>query len=223
MKTNVIMKRPMGQFEVQQRTSDGYFDGNYLLHQWKKEHPTCKDTINEFINQSKVRSFIEEVEKDLGNEALPQKWIMDDLQSIKYVKGRNTSKGRTKDHTLMHSYLFIKFAMWINPKAELRVIKFVYDELIKNRHIAGDNYLTSSSAIASLPDADYRSTAIAMQWIVFNRTGKNLRQQATEEELQEIYELGHQLTFSINMGFVKSQDELLRLMRKIYTKKYLRF
>lgn len=26
----------MGQFEVQQRTSDGYFDGNYLLHQWKK-------------------------------------------------------------------------------------------------------------------------------------------------------------------------------------------
>lgn len=59
MKTNVIMKRPMGQFEVQQRTSDGYFDGNYLLHQWKKEHPTCKDTINEFINQSKVRSFIE--------------------------------------------------------------------------------------------------------------------------------------------------------------------
>ena len=38
MKTNVIMKRPMGQFEVQQMTSDGYFDGNYLLHQWKKKN-----------------------------------------------------------------------------------------------------------------------------------------------------------------------------------------
>lgn len=217
------MRRSMGDLEVLQRTNDGYFDGNHLLYQWKKKHPTCKDSVSDFISQSKVRSFIEELERDLGNYTLPQKWGMTDLQSVKVIKGRNTSKGKTKDQVWMSPYLFIKFAMWISPKFELSVIKFVYDELVKNRHKAGDNYLTLSSAISSFPDSDYRKTAIAMQWVVFNKTGKELRQNATEEQLQEIYELEHQLTFSINMGFVKNQEELLVLLRKMYAKKYLRF
>lgn len=217
------MRRSMGDLEVLQRTNDGYFDGNHLLYQWKKKHSTCKDSVSDFIAQSKVRSFIEELERDLGNYTLPQKWGMTDLQSVKAIKGRNTSKGKTKDQVWMCPYLFIKFAMWISPKFELSVIKFVYDELVKNRHKAGDNYLTLSSAISSFPDSDYRKTAIAMQWVVFNKTGKELRQNATEEQLQEIYELEHQLTFSINMGFVKNQEELLVLLRKMYVKKYLRF
>ena len=146
-----------------------------------------------------------------------------EIQLVIDVKPKNTKNGRTRGQVWMHPYLFIKFAMWINPEFEVKVIKFIYDELVKNRHMAGDNYLTLSSAVASLPDADYRSTAIAMQWIVFNKTGKNLRQQASEKELQEIFELEHQLTFSINMGFVRNQDELLKLMRRIYSKKYIRF
>ena len=36
MKTNQLMKRPMGQFEVLQRTSDGYFNATKLLEQWNK-------------------------------------------------------------------------------------------------------------------------------------------------------------------------------------------
>lgn len=30
--------------------------------------------------------------------------------------------------------------MWINPKFEVKVIKFAFDELIKYRNDAGDNY-----------------------------------------------------------------------------------
>ena len=37
MKTNKIMIRPMGQFDVLQRTSDGYFDANVLPSQWNSE------------------------------------------------------------------------------------------------------------------------------------------------------------------------------------------
>lgn len=57
MKTNQLMKRPMGQFEVIQRTSDGFFDGAYLLYQWKRTNPKCKDTVKDFIEQTKVQSF----------------------------------------------------------------------------------------------------------------------------------------------------------------------
>lgn len=111
MKTNVIMKRPMGQFEVLQRTSDGFFDGNALLSQWKNVNKKCKDTVTEFIEQTKVQTFLNEIEKELGNEAQPDKWGMADLHSVKKIEGRNTKNGRTKDQVWMHPYLFIKFAM----------------------------------------------------------------------------------------------------------------
>ena len=226
MKTNKIMFRSMGDYEVLQRTSDSYFDGNALLNLWRKEHPTCKDTINDFLAQKKVQTFIIELEKEMGEFAQPQKWGLAETQgfkSIKYIKGRNTSKGRTKDQVWLNPYLFIKFAMWINPKFELQVIKFVYDELIKFRHLAGDNYNVLTAAIAKLPDCDYRETAIAIQWIVFNRTGKELRQQATQLELAEISDIENKLAYAIDMGFIKNQAELIITLRKMYNEKYRKF
>ena len=219
----MIMKRPMGQFEVLQRTSDGFFDGNALLSQWKHCNPKCKDSVQDFISQSKVQEFLTELEKDLGAVSLPHKWGVADLQSIKMIRGKMTKNGRTKDQVWMHPYLFIKFAMWINPKFELQVIKFVYDELIKNRHLAGDNYNVLTSAIATLPDSDYKQIATAIQWIVFNRTGKNLRQEATQEQLREISDIEQKVAFSINMGMVKNNMELIELLRKMWYKKYRKF
>ena len=116
----------------------------------------------------------------------------------------------------MHPYMFIKLAMWINPKFELQVIKFVYDELIKNRHLAGDNYNVLTAALATMPNIDYKKVATAIQWIVFNRTGKNLRQQAPQEQLSEISDIESKLAYAINMGFIKSYDELIITMRKMY-------
>lgn len=98
------MKRPMGQFEVLQRTIDGYFDGNALLNMWKSEHPTYKDTVNEFLGQKKVQMFITELEEEFGDFAQPRKWVLAEtqgFQSIKYIKGKNTAHGRSKDQVWM--------------------------------------------------------------------------------------------------------------------------
>lgn len=217
------MRRPMGQFEVLQRTSDGYFDGNALLSQWKKNNPSNRDTVSNFINQKKVQEFLSELEGELGNIAQSQKWVMADLQSIKFIKGRNTRNGRTKDQAWMHPYLFIKFAMWINPKFELQVIKFVYDELIKNRHLAGDKYKSLTSSIARLPDADYAEVAKALNFIVFNKHYTGIRNEATERELQELHELEDKLAMLIDMEYVNNQQELIMAMRKIYDNKYRKF
>lgn len=217
------MRRPMGQFEVLQRTSDGYFDGNALLSQWKKNNPTNRDTVSNFINQKKVQEFLSELEGELGNIAQSQKWVMADLQSIKFIKGRNTKNGRTKDQAWMHPYLFIKFAMWINPKFELQVIKFVYDELIKNRHLAGDKYKSLMSSIGRLPDADYAEVAKALNFIIFNKHYAGIRNGATERELQELHELEDKLAMLIDMEYVNNQQELIMAMRKIYDNKYRKF
>lgn len=220
MKTNQIMKRPMGQFEVQQRTQDSYFDANALLSQWNSVKGNPQRAMSRFFESENVKSFIEALKDDLSQNAEMQ---YGDIQVVREIKGRNTAKGKTKDQVWMHPYLFIKFAMWLNPRFEVQVIKFVYDELIKNRHLAGDNYNVLTSAIATLPDSDYKQVAVAIQWIVFNRTGKNLRQSATQEQLREISEIEHSLAFSINMGFVKNNMELISLLRKMYNDKYSKF
>lgn len=216
----MIMRRPMGQFEVLQRTSDGFFDGNALLLQWNKVPGNPRRKISEFLESPKTQEFIKTLQDDIYQ---CRKNDNVDLQVVKEIKGRTGKGGKTPNRVYMHPFLFIKFAMWINPKFELQVIKFVYDELIKNRHLAGDNYNVLTSAIATLPDSDYRQIATAIQWIVFNRTGKNLRQEATQEQLREISDIEQKVAFSINMGMVKNNMELIELLRKMWYKKYRKF
>lgn len=213
----------MGQFEVLQRTSDGYFDGNALLSQWKKNNLNNRDTVADFISQKKVQEFLSELEYELGNEAQTQKWDMVDLQSVKFVKGRNSKNGRTKDQVWMHPYLFIKFAMWINPKFELQVIKFVFDELIKNRHLAGDKYKKLTASIAKLPDVDYSQIAKCLNYIVFNKHHNGIRNEATQLELQELHELEDKIAMLIDMEFVNNHQQLIETLRKIYANKYQKF
>lgn len=210
----------MGQFEVLQRTSDSYFDANALLYQWNKIQSNPRRKLSEYLKSPKTIEFINAIEEDLSP---CRESDMANFKAVKEIKGRNTKNGRTKDQTWIHPFLFIDLCMWINPSFKLQVVKFVYDELIKNRHLAGDNYNVLTAALATLPDIDYRQIAMAIQWIVFNKTGKNLRQSATQEQLHEISEIEHSLAFSINMGMINNNQELITLLRKMYNKKYQKF
>lgn len=105
MKTNQLMKRPMGQFEVLQRTSDSYFDANALVSQWNNIKGNPRRKISEYLKSSKTIEFINAIE---NNNA--------DFQAVKEIKGRNTRHGRTANKVWMHPYLFIKFVQWIDEK-----------------------------------------------------------------------------------------------------------
>lgn len=87
------MKRPMGQFEVLQRTCDSYFDGNALLSQWNAVSGNSTRRIAKFFNEEGVKSFIEALKEDLSQSA---KRYDAEIQVVKEIKGRNTSKGKTK-------------------------------------------------------------------------------------------------------------------------------
>lgn len=206
MKTNVTMVRKMGNFEVNQRTKDGMFNATLLLKQWNANKKNPKRDLSKFWESKKVKEFLEELEKEDDFLNTPK---------VAYYKSRGKNGG-----TWMHPYLFIKFAMWINPKFELTVIKFVYDELIKNRHSAGDNYLVLSSSGNKLKGYNFAEVAKCIQWIVFNKTGKNLRQTATEEQLAEIADLERKFAFAIDMGFIKNYKILLEELRNVYRTKY---
>lgn len=109
--------------------------------------------------------------------------------------------------------------MWLNPNFKLSVIRFVYDELIKNRNEAGDMYRSLSSSGMKLQGYNFKEVATALQWLVFGTTGKNLRQTATQEQLKELSDTQTKLAFAIDMGYISSYPQLLGEMRRMWAVK----
>lgn len=208
MKQNVIMLRKMGNFDVSQRTKDGMFNATSLLKQWNKSKGLKRGKeVNDFLKIDKTKEFIFALEEDYN----------DNTKKIVLTK-RGLDGG-----TWLDPLLFIDFAMWLNPTFKVQVLKFVYDELIKQRNDAGDNYISLSASGVKLQGYDFREVAIAMNWIVFNKKGKNLRQTATQEELKELNDLQGQLAFLIDNNYITSYNQLIIDMRKMYNKKYQKF
>ena len=198
----------MGQFEVLHRTKDGMFNATALLNQWNRAAGMKKE-MNDYLRLQSTHDFL---------SALQSEFDFKDGNSP-YL----TSRGKYSGGTWMTPLLFIDFAMWLNPKFKVQVLKFVYDELIKCRTAAGDNYNVLAKSIASLPDVDYPKVARALNWIVFNKHERDIRNTATPQQLQDMDELQRKLAFSVDMGYIRSFPDLMNSMRRIYNRQHAKF
>lgn len=205
MNTSVKMIRKMGELEVYQRTQDEMFDATSLLKQWNKQSNIRKD-VSAFLKLDSTKEFITALES------------AETRKVVSVTKGGKNNQG-----TWMNPLLFIDFCMWINPTFKVTVLKFVYDELIKQRNDAGDNYKTLSAAGIKLKGYDFVEVAKAMQWIIFGHSGKELRQIATQEQLKDLNDLQTKLAFAIDMGYIKTYDQLIIEMRKIWNQRNKKF
>lgn len=214
MKTNQIMIRQMGEFSVKQRTKDGFFNATELLKQWNRVSGMKKE----------VTKFL-----DLGSTSELVKIIMEreDLhtQDSTYVKSR-ASRGDNAG-TWMHHVLFIDFAMWINPSFKYDVIKFVYDDMIRYRNLAGDSYKELASAISKIVPKTFIPKAMqkvgeALNWIVFDSHEPLLRNKhGNESKQRELWQLEKKVADLINEGFILDYDILISYLRKQYQKRNL--
>lgn len=223
MKTNQNLIRKMGEFDVIQRTSDGMFDANALLGQWNKANGK-KKTTDEFLQLGTTKSFINVL---IVKESHAENSRNGDFQVITKIKGRNTKNGKTKDQVWMHPFLFIDFAMWINPEFKYEVIKFVYDQLIQYRNDAGDSYKEMASAICKIVPKGEQAKAIkeismANNHIIYGTHEKDIRnKQAEESKVKQLDELQTDITKLINDGFISSYNFLMDYLRRKYKQKYI--
>ena len=122
MKTNQNMLRKMGNYEVVQRTKDGYFDANALLHKWNKTPEHTQRKMEDFLSSGNTKEFIKTIaerEKPKGEISL-----IGDFQIVIKGKKRALKEGGSLPASVwMHPLLFIDFAMWINPS-------FKYEQVI---------------------------------------------------------------------------------------------
>lgn len=206
MKTNQEMIRPMGKFNVIQRTKDGMFNATDLLRQWNANTGEKKE-IFKFFDNDNTKQFIDAlmIEEKLNT------------QDSAYLKSRGKNRG-----TWMHPILFIKFAMWLNPRFEVQVIKFVYDQMIHFRNEAGDAYRELSSAIAKIVSKSFMPQAMrkvgeALNWIIFDQHERMIRNKQGEESKQrDLWMLEKKVADLINEGFILDYDSLITYLRKVW-------
>lgn len=213
MITNQIMKRPLADFTVEQRTKDGYFCLTGLLNNWNLKMGTKKELKDYFENKA-TQEFVKALadEENLHGDKSP------------YVK----SKARLDrgGGTWGHPLLFIDFAMWLNPHFKVKVLKFVSDQMLTYRNEAGDAYRQLSSAMSKIctPHQMKRYMPIlgkGINYIVAGHHGHQLRNEyGTEEKQKEYFELEKQVAMLVNEGFLRTPEDVANYLRRKFQNKY---
>ena len=226
MKTNQDMIRTIGDYLVVQRTSDGFFNGMELLRQWNSTEGNSQRKMEEFLESPRTQEFISALIEENAKDNLGEISPKIDNQVLKRTKSKiKGMPGRPKEQLWMHPILFIKFAMWINPTFEVKVLRFVYDEMIKYRNDAGDAYKELSSSVSKIvPKAFMRDAmkkiAEALNWIIFNNHESMIRNKGDEEKLRNLFQLERKVSDLIEDGFITDYNSLIGYLRKLYYKEH---
>lgn len=213
MTTNQNMIRKMGNFDVTQRTKDGFFNATALAKQWNKTNNQRKE-VTDFLRLNSTKEYIQAIENDID--------ILNTGNPVFKI-----GRGKYSGGTWMHPYLFIDFAMWLNPTFKLKVIKFVYDEMIKYRNLAGDSYKELGSAVSKLVPREFVANAMkkvaeALNYIVFGDHKNGIRNDFGEEQKQqELWEFQRKVTSLINEGFISTFEALIDYLRTSYRNKHI--
>lgn len=223
MKTNQIMKRPMGEFVVEQRTKDTFFNATELLKAWNDavdkgiiegaENPKRKE-MKEYLSNKSTKEFLKALAKEEN--------LHGDNSPYVVSKARSDRGGGT----WMHPLMFIDFAMWLNPAFKVKVLKFVSDQMLYYRNEAGDAYKVLSSAVAKIvPENKMRKSmpnvAKALNWIVFNEHEHQVRNEyGVEEKQRELFSLERQVAMLINDGFIRNYEYLMNYLRRKFCERW---
>lgn len=169
MKSNVEMNREyqLNGITVIQRTKDGYFNANALIHEYNKTNPNNKKEWGKFFNRNfSTQEFVFTILKREFSEELCNclsiklsnncsiKQQSDYQYNLEIVKSKEYEKLINKvivkrvsalrckgeiDKIWVHPLVFLDFCMWLNPDFKYDAVKMVYDNLIQLRIEVCDN------------------------------------------------------------------------------------
>lgn len=128
--------------------------------------------------------------------------------------------------TWMHPLLFIKFAMWLNPRFEVQVLKFVQDKMLQYRNEAGEAYKELSSAIGRIVEKERMHEVMStvgkgINYILWNRHEDGERNNHAEEsEMRRLFDYERHVAALINDEFITDADQLMAYLRRQWNKKW---
>lgn len=141
------------------------------------------------------------------------------LQDAKKQKSVIRTKTKNNAGTWAHLNIMIRVAIEMSAEFADEVIEtFINGKLLEYRDVSGNEFKTLSKSIDIFePTTSQRiKMAKALNYIVFDYHYAGLRDKATKEQLTKLNELQKKLAFAVDMGYIKSFDELVNEMRRIY-------
>ncbi len=220
MKTNMTLAVNLGehQLQVEHLTKIGSLNELVKIgNDYRKSIGKKPMRMDVIVKSVWFKEFVEQIEKEL-KESNPTK-------SGIIPKSMITRKGNTRKRgTWVHLKIMLRVAIEMNPEFASQVIEtFINGKLLEHRDLAGDNFNILTASVSKFEDVNYQRLARAMNYIVFDKHEKGIRQTATKEQLKELHELEQQLNFIVKNELVNDFSALMNVMRKLYNQKYVKF
>lgn len=232
MKTNIVLKsssRDLFGITIRQETKTGFLNLSDLQESFTRKRISegwDEKRIDHILNYKDNHERIYYLLKEQGViiptvtgfiEEVDSQGIAKTLKKYGFYK---TTGARNTKTTWCNPYIFTLIALELHPEFYAKVVVWITDQLIINRIEAGNFYKELSASISRFKDVDYIKIAKALNYIAFGRHEAGIRNIGTKEQLNELYELEKQMSFAINMGYVKTQDQLVDDLRVIYKNKF---
>jgi hypothetical protein len=226
MKTNVTMKsqdREVFGIKVRQETKNGFMSVTDLQQAYKAArwiHGWSDKRINDILSgvDTRERIFYLLSERNLiKTEISAFTELVESQGLVKVLKGLKVWKTTGRDdnrNVVCDPYIWTLLAMELNPMLYAKVVIWLTDSLIFDRMEAGDKFKPMNGAIARLLEKpDYPKYAREINLRVFGEHIQGMRNLACAKELRLISEIENTVTKAIEHGWVKSEDDILKLIR----------
>lgn len=192
MKTAVIMQRQFNGKTIRQHSKSGFLNLNDLYACYAEKNPKLSRTIDKYIRLKQTKEFADILlrsEVEAKNQITPKTGEFDLPLSeplvVMYTKiGKNGG-------TWVHPYMFLDFAMWLDPTFKLWAMKIIDDKLIDLRNEAGDKFKEMQAALklsGAVSPRDYAREASMINNLVFEGE-RGQRDSASEDKLNLLNKL----------------------------------
>ena len=230
MKTNVTLSSPdrnLFGLTIKQETSTGFLSLSDLqeaytkarvIHCWS--HKEVQQIIQQKENMERVYYIL--FERNIIN--LDFSRFMEEcgkigfLKFLKKIGVYKTTGARQTKSTYCDPYIWILIAMELSPMLYAKVTMWLTDKLILNRIEAGHFYKALSKALGKFKEnreqIDYVKLAKALNNKIFGRHETGIRNFATKDQLQKLYELESNLAFAIDMGYITKFDDVIHAINR---------
>jgi SOS response regulatory protein OraA/RecX len=142
MKTNQIMHRPFLNFTVRQMHKTGFInatDVTEIYNRIRTAEGKAPKRLTQYFENKDTAEFMTELCHELnlqgkskGGDSCFSLLNPSDLKIIK--------RGKDNSGTWLHPYLFVDYAMWLNPKFRAKVVIWISDNLLFYRDSGGEAY-----------------------------------------------------------------------------------
>ena len=217
MITNNILTRKMGDLEVYQRTSDGYFDGNHLAYLFNKQSGNRYRYVYDYLRLKRTKRFLSSLNIYFEGLHAAKK-----IQLYYKIIGAVTKYGKERDEIWMHPYIFMDFSMWLNPEFKVSVVKFVSKDMIDTYDSISESLDKLTETMAKIFPNDNVLGSVekvnkAINIAIYGDTSQGKHDPFEEvRNLNRAIELRRELSNLINLGYIKDSKGLNEYFHKIF-------